>query len=125
MLREWRKWGMRDVEVDKERNIVFARVGKKNCEYMKPFIHWFLSCLGWLTLGIAPGIKEVNFAVEIITVIEHGKRNHLSIVRFTQEKGAASSFHKVVETMSSVFKSRGLLVQDKRKAKMMIKTLTS
>ncbi|ROV95340.1 hypothetical protein VSDG_06050 [Cytospora chrysosperma] len=103
LLREWRKWGMRDVEVDKERNIVFARVGKKN----------FLN------------IKEVNFAVEIITVIEHGKRNHLSIVRFTQEKGAASSFHKVVETMSSVFTSRGLLVQDKRKAKMMIKTLNS
>lgn len=32
LLREWRKWGIRDVEVDKERNIVFARVGKKNCE---------------------------------------------------------------------------------------------
>ncbi|KAG6367284.1 hypothetical protein INS49_001471 [Diaporthe citri] len=103
LLREWRKWGIRDVEVDKERNIVFARVGKKN----------FLN------------IKEVHFAVEIITVIEHGKRNHLSIVRFTQEKGAASSFHKVVDTMHSVFTSRGLLVQDSRKAKMMIKTLNS
>lgn len=33
LLREWRKWGIRDVEVDKERNILFARVGKKNCEY--------------------------------------------------------------------------------------------
>lgn len=32
LLREWRKWGMRDIEVDKERNIVFARVGKKNCK---------------------------------------------------------------------------------------------
>lgn len=32
LLREWRKWGMRDIEVDKERNIVFARVGQKNCE---------------------------------------------------------------------------------------------
>lgn len=32
LLREWRKWGIRDVEVDKERNILFARVGKKNCE---------------------------------------------------------------------------------------------
>ncbi|KAI3396323.1 hypothetical protein diail_12289 [Diaporthe ilicicola] len=103
LLREWRKWGIRDVEVDKERNIVFARVGKKN----------FLD------------IREVHFAVEIITVIEHGKRNHLSIVRFTQEKGAASSFHKVVDTMNSVFTSRGLLVQDNRKAKMMIKTLNS
>lgn len=38
LLREWRKWGIRDVEVDKERNIVFARVGKKNCEYQTPTI---------------------------------------------------------------------------------------
>lgn len=74
---------------------------------------------------IVLNIKEVNFAVEIITVIEHGKRNHLSIVRFTQEKGAASSFHRVVDTMNGVFSSRGLLVQDARKAKMMIKTLNS
>ncbi|CAN8100656.1 unnamed protein product [Discula destructiva] len=103
LLREWRKWGIRDVEVDKERNILFARVGKKN----------FLD------------IKEVNFAVEIMTVIEHGKRNHLSITRFTQEKGAASSFHKVVDTMHNVFSSRTLVVQDGRKAKMMVKTLNS
>lgn len=33
LLREWRKWGIRDVEVDKDRNIVFARVGKTNCEF--------------------------------------------------------------------------------------------
>lgn len=103
LLREWRKWGIRDVEVDKERNILFARVGKKN----------FLD------------IKEVSFAVEIMTVIEHGKRNHLSITRFTQEKGAASSFHKVVDTMNSIFINRSLIVQDGRKAKMMIKTLNS
>jgi len=70
-------------------------------------------------------MKEVAFACEIMTVIEHGKRNHLSIVRFTQEKGAASSFHKVVDTMASVFGSRHLLVAEKRKAKMMIKTLES
>ncbi|EON99073.1 putative camk camkl gin4 protein kinase protein [Phaeoacremonium minimum UCRPA7] len=103
LLREWRKWGMRDVEVDKDRNIIFARVGKKN--YLK--------------------IKEVSFALEIMTVIEHGKRNQLSIIRFTQEKGAASSFHKVVDTTASVFANRGLLVADKRKAKMMVRTLDS
>lgn len=131
LLREWRKWGIRDVEVDKERNIVFARVGKKNCEcplptvsiFQQPFFRNML--LADTVPGIVLHIKEVHFAVEIITVIEHGKRNHLSIVRFTQEKGAASSFHKVVDTMHSVFTSRGLLVQDSRKAKMMIKTLNS
>jgi serine/threonine-protein kinase HSL1, negative regulator of Swe1 kinase len=74
-------------------------------------------------MGADLNMKEVCFAAEIITVIEHGKRNQLCIVRFTQERGAASSFHKVVDTMQTVFKSR--LVLDKRKAKMMIKTLNS
>jgi serine/threonine-protein kinase HSL1, negative regulator of Swe1 kinase len=32
LLREWRKYGIRDVEVDKERNVVFARVGASNCK---------------------------------------------------------------------------------------------
>lgn len=32
LLKEWRQYGMRDVEVDKARNIVFARVGKDNCK---------------------------------------------------------------------------------------------
>ncbi|KAI1744587.1 hypothetical protein F4680DRAFT_229931 [Xylaria scruposa] len=103
LLREWRQYGIRDVEVDKGRNIVFARVGRPN--YLN--------------------LKEVAFAAEIMMVIEHGKRNQLCIARFTQERGAASSFHKVVDTMSSVFKDRNLLVVEKRKVKMMIKTLNS
>lgn len=68
-------------------------------------------------------MKEVAFAGEIMTVIEHGKRNHLSIARFTQERGAASTFHKLVETLESVMKVRQLLVADERKKRMMIKTL--
>ncbi|KAI1755765.1 hypothetical protein F4782DRAFT_367679 [Xylaria castorea] len=103
LLREWRQYGIRDVEVDKGRNIVFARIGRPN--YLN--------------------LKEVAFAAEIMTVIEHGKRNQLCIARFTQERGAASSFHKVVDTMSSMFKDRNLLVVEKRKIKMMIKTLNS
>ncbi|KAL2263139.1 hypothetical protein VTK26DRAFT_8037 [Humicola hyalothermophila] len=103
LLREWRKYGIRDVEVDKERNIIFARVGAKN--YLN--------------------LKEVSFAVELMTVIEHGKRNQLSIARFTQEKGAASSFHRVVDAIHSAFTARALLVTDKRKVNMMIKTLNS
>lgn len=68
-------------------------------------------------------MKEVAFASEILTVIEHGKRYPLSIARFTQEKGAASSLHKVVETLEKVFQSRGMLVTDERKKRMIIKTL--
>jgi serine/threonine-protein kinase HSL1 (negative regulator of Swe1 kinase) len=70
-------------------------------------------------------MREVCFAAEVMTVIEHGKRTQLSIARFTQERGAASSFHKVVETMHNVFRSRNFLVSEKQKAKMMIKTLNA
>ncbi|KAJ2980465.1 hypothetical protein NUW58_g6936 [Xylaria curta] len=70
-------------------------------------------------------LKEVALAIEIMTAIEHGKRSQLCIARFTQEHGAASSFHKVVDTMNSVFRDRNLLVVEKRKMKMMIKTLNS
>lgn len=70
-------------------------------------------------------LREVSFACEIMTVIEHGKKQPLSIVRFTQERGAASSFHSVVDTMRLVFDSRGQLVGDRNKEKMMIKTLNS
>lgn len=70
-------------------------------------------------------LKEVAFAAEMVTVIEHGKKQPLSIIRFTQERGAASSFHQVVGTMKVIFDSRNLLVTDRSKAKMMIKTLNS
>ncbi|KZL78958.1 serine threonine protein kinase [Colletotrichum incanum] len=103
LLKDWRRYGMGDIQVDKERNIVFARVGAEN--YL--------------------GMKEVAFAAEVMTVIEHGKKGPLCIVRFTQERGAASSFHMVVDTIWKVFGSRGLLVVDKSKEKMMIKTLNS
>lgn len=68
-------------------------------------------------------MKEVSFACEIMTVIEHGKRSPLSIARLTQERGAGSSFQKVVETLETVLKVRGLLVADERKKRMMVKTL--
>ena len=60
-----------------------------------------------------------------MTVVEHGNPNPLSIVRLTQERGAASSFAKVVDTLRDVLASRGMLVVNKHKAKMMIKTLNS
>jgi hypothetical protein len=78
-----------------------------------------------LTTNLDLDLKEVAFACELLTVIEHGKRNHLSIARLTQETGAASSFYRVVATMESVFVTRGLLVGEERKRRMMIKTLTS
>ncbi|KAL6410407.1 CAMK/CAMKL/GIN4 protein kinase [Ilyonectria robusta] len=103
LLREWRKYGIRGIQVDKQRNIVFARVAAKN--YLE--------------------LKEVSFAAEVMTVIEHGKKQQLSIIRFTQERGAASSFHRVVDTIKLMFETRGLVVVDKNKEKMMMDTLNS
>lgn len=37
LLKQWRRYGMRDVVVDRERNLVFARVGKKNRKYLRVF----------------------------------------------------------------------------------------
>jgi len=45
-------------------------------------------------------------------VLEHGRRANLSIARFTQTKGAASSFKKVAEAVENVFGARDLLVVD-------------
>ena len=70
-------------------------------------------------------MKEVSFAIEIMTVIEHGKKNHLSIARLTQEKGAASTFNHLLETLESVLKVKGVLVVDERKKRMMIKTFNA
>ena len=33
LLKEWRKYGIKGIQVDKKRNIVFARVAPKNCKY--------------------------------------------------------------------------------------------
>jgi serine/threonine-protein kinase HSL1 (negative regulator of Swe1 kinase) len=38
VLREWRRYGIRDIQVDKERNIVFGKVAAKNCEHEKSLI---------------------------------------------------------------------------------------
>ena len=32
LLREWRRYGMRSIQVDKQRNIIFARLGSNNCK---------------------------------------------------------------------------------------------
>ncbi|GAB0143166.1 hypothetical protein EsHS_00003692 [Epichloe bromicola] len=126
LMREWRRYGLRSIQVDTQRNIVFARLGAKNCEssrptYAMPNNTWTQTDYKMTDLNL----KEVEFAAEIMTVIEHGKKRPLTIVRFTQERGAASSLHRIVETMKITFDSRHLLVTDKNKQKMMIKTLNS
>lgn len=32
ILKGWKKYGIKDIQVDKKRNMVFAKVGPKNCK---------------------------------------------------------------------------------------------
>ncbi|KAI9809096.1 MAG: hypothetical protein M1825_002385 [Sarcosagium campestre] len=101
ILRDWKRYGLRDLTLHKQRNVIFGRVDAQN----------FL------------GIKPVSFAAELFSVIEHGRRSQISIARFTQEKGASSSFRKVVETLEKKLEERGLLVRDERRVRGMRRAL--
>jgi serine/threonine-protein kinase HSL1, negative regulator of Swe1 kinase len=62
-------------------------------------------------------LKPVHFHAYLYSVLEHGRKANLSIMKFTQEKGAASSFYKVVETLEALLKERDLLVLDPQRRK--------
>lgn len=68
-------------------------------------------------------LRPVEFSVEFFTVLEHGRHANLSVVRFRQERGAASSFHRVVDTLEMFMKRRNLTVEDPARSKKMIKIL--
>ena len=68
-------------------------------------------------------LKEVEFTAEFFTVLEHGRQANLSLIRFKQERGAASSFNKVVDTVYLMLKQRDLIVEDSARAKKMSRVL--
>lgn len=68
-------------------------------------------------------LREVEFIAEFYTVLEHGRQANLSLVRFKQERGAASSFNKVVDTVHMMLMNRGLVVEDPVRAKKMARVL--
>ena len=51
----------------------------------------------------------------MFVVLEHGRHAGLCLTRFTQRKGAASSFRKVVDTVETMMSGRGLLVEDEER----------
>ncbi|KAF7717907.1 Uncharacterized protein PECH_002693 [Penicillium ucsense] len=101
MLREWEDYGMENVSLDKNNSVVRGRVGAVN----------FLR------------LREVELVAEFFTIRENDQPANLSLVRFKQERGAASSFNKVVDTVEMMMKSRGLVVEDPVKAKKMVLVL--
>ncbi|KAL4940270.1 hypothetical protein BDV06DRAFT_230465 [Aspergillus oleicola] len=101
MLHEWKEYGIEDIQLDKANSIIYGRVGESN------FLH----------------LRPVEFSADFYTVIEDGRQANLSLVRFRQERGAASSFNKVVDTLTMVMVQHGLLVEDPERARKMIRIL--
>lgn len=117
LLREWRDYGMEDVYMDKSNSVVHGRVGEVNCESNNCVYQNIAKCHTVLRL------REVEFTAEVYTVLEYGRQANLSLVRFKQERGAASSFNKVVDTVHLMLKARGLTVEDPVRAKKMSRVL--
>lgn len=138
ILREWRKFGFRDVVVDKAAGRIWGRVAMRNCGFLfffsmnfscgkNPLPLSFFSSFPFLPLLLpslsrlihnpsALNIKPVSLAIELFTILHHSRKANLSIARFTQEKGAKSSFERVVQALEKVLANRGFLVEEKTKA---------
>ncbi|KAF2190554.1 Pkinase-domain-containing protein [Zopfia rhizophila CBS 207.26] len=101
LLRDWQRFGVRNVTFDRKTNVINARVDKNN--HLK--------------------IKTVSLVIELFVVLEHGHRANLCLARFTQTRGAASSFRKVVEIVEDVFHARNMLVEDEDKMVAMCEVL--
>lgn len=64
-------------------------------------------------------IPSLSIAAEFHTLLHRGRRANIAIARFTQEKGAKSSFERVFEALEQIMKARGLVVEDKKIVKQM------
>ena len=80
---------MRDIVVDKATSRVWARVDGENNSLR---------------------IRAVEIAAEFFTVLEGGRRAGLAVGRLVQERGAKSSFERVVGALEGVLRERGVLV---------------
>lgn len=68
--------------------------------------------LKWtLTESLGLNIKEVSLVGEI-RAYGGSRKTGAGVVRFTQEKGAASSFHRVIGEMVRVFSEKGIILPD-------------
>jgi serine/threonine-protein kinase HSL1, negative regulator of Swe1 kinase len=114
ILKEWRKYGLRDVVYERSDggDLISGRVDSMNCKDLPK-----LQGGNMLTDSLDLHLKPVNFHAHLFTVLERGRRCNLSVIRFTQERGAASSFYKVVETLEAVLSEREFLVTEPARKK--------
>lgn len=153
LFREWRKYGIRDIVVEKDAGRIWARVAEKNCKTIPFFLfllklfaffpnivfffisatplHFFLDFDENYPPTLTPSqfqisalnIKPVSLAVELFTVLHHGRKANLSLGRFTQEHGAKSSFGRVMEAVESVLMAREFLVEEGGRKGAMVRIL--
>ena len=62
---------------------------------------------------LALHIPPITLHAELHTVLHHGKTANLALARFTQQKGARSSFLRIVNALEKIMKEKGLLIVDK------------
>ena len=92
VLRDWRRYGVRDVTIDKSSNKITAVVDERN----------------------SLGVKPVTLLCEVFPVAMKGRAGGMAVARFSQVKGAKSSFSRAVEGMEGVLRGRGLMVSRKK-----------
>ena len=90
LLRDWQRHGIADLTYIPQENCITARVDRNN----------------------ALGIKPVAFRVELFVVLQNGRKVGLSLGRWTQVRGAASSFKRVVEVAEQSLAQRKVLVEN-------------
>ena len=114
ILKDWRKYGLRDVVSERRggTDIVRGRVDASNCKCRRSS-----STRTHTNMRTDLALKPVYFHAFLYSVLEHGRKANLSIIRITQEKGAASSFYKVVDTLETLLKERNMLVLDVQRKK--------
>ena len=101
ILRDWRRYGMREVIMDKSAGRITAIVDERN----------------------SLGVKPVTLMCEVFPVAMKGRAQGMAIAKFSQQKGAKSSFNQAMSAMKDVLKGRGVLVTKKSWAKEMRKCL--
>jgi len=95
LLRDWQKHGITDLCYFPQENMITARVDRIN----------------------ALGIKPVAFRVELFVVLQNGRKVGLSLGRWTQTRGAASSFRQVVEVVEQTMREKMIMVADVEKCR--------
>ncbi|CAI6263806.1 unnamed protein product [Periconia digitata] len=102
LLREWECHGVRDVSLSPDdKNVINVRLDKNN----------FLK------------IKPVSLVIELFVICEGGRRTKLCCARFTQTRGAASSFRKTVDILEDICSNMSLLVTSAEVRTEMLKVL--